>query len=442
MTTAAVPSGAPLMGGAASPHAAPLLALLVANAVSLVGSRLTLVALPWFVLQTTGSASATGLVGAVALLPVLLAIVLGGPVVDRLGFKRASIVADVVSGLGIAAVPLLYAVGGLSFGALLALVFVGGLLAIPGLSARRSLLPELATLAGARLERVNAAFEGVPFLAQVVGPALAGVLIVALGAANVLWLDAASFAVSAALVAVGVPRALTPAPAAGGSLRGQLVGGLRFLLADRLLLLLALTLTVSNFFGGAFFAVLAPVYVADAYGSAGVLGLLGSAFGTGLLLGAVGYGAVGHRLPRRALWLVAFLALPLDLWALALRPPLPPLVVLLVIAGLLGGAVNPLLVTIRHERIPMALRGQVFSTFSALSLAVQPVGIAVAGAGVDRLGFEPTVLLMAAAAQALGLALPFVPTLRQLEHRPAPGGRMAAGRGAERSVPRSSGGGR
>ncbi|MBV9899311.1 MAG: MFS transporter [Chloroflexi bacterium] len=156
---------------------------------------------------------------------------------------------------------------------------------------------------------------------------------------------------------------------------------------------------------------LAPVYVANTSGSAG---LLGSAFGVGLVLGAAGFGAVGHLLPRRTLWLAAFVLHPVGLWALGLQPPLPLLLALMMLAGILGGVINPLFVTVRHERIPDALRGQVFSTTAAVATGLQPVGIAFAGASIDRLGFEPTVLLLAIGAQALGVALLFVPTLHAL----------------------------
>src|SRR5919201_5477009 len=156
---------------------APALSLLIATGVSLIGSMLTIVALPWFVLQTTGSPTQTGIAGGFLVLPSLAAGLLGGAVVDNLGYRRASVAADLLSGVGIALIPLLYQTHGLAFWQLLALVFLGGLLTIPGLTARRAMLPELASLAGLRLERLNAAFEGLQFLALLVGPAVAGVLI-------------------------------------------------------------------------------------------------------------------------------------------------------------------------------------------------------------------------------------------------------------------------
>ena len=85
----------------------PLYALLAANGISTVGNMLTLLAIPWFVLQTTGSAAKTGLTGAFAVLPLALAAFFGGALVDRVGFKRLSVAADLASGLTVASIALL-----------------------------------------------------------------------------------------------------------------------------------------------------------------------------------------------------------------------------------------------------------------------------------------------------------------------------------------------
>ena len=72
----------------------PIFALLSAEAVSQVGNMMTVVAGPWFVLQTTWSAAKTGLVSAALVLGSAVPTVVGGPLVDRIGFKRASVFAD------------------------------------------------------------------------------------------------------------------------------------------------------------------------------------------------------------------------------------------------------------------------------------------------------------------------------------------------------------
>jgi MFS family permease len=73
----------------------PIIALLVAITISTLGTQFTVIAVPWFVLQTTGSAARTGITGFVSLLPVIIAGFLGGALVNRLGFKRSSVLSDV-----------------------------------------------------------------------------------------------------------------------------------------------------------------------------------------------------------------------------------------------------------------------------------------------------------------------------------------------------------
>ncbi|HEU5423664.1 MAG TPA: MFS transporter, partial [Nitrolancea sp.] len=215
----------------------PLGALVAAKLISLIGSQLTLVALPWFVLVTTGSAAKTGLTGLAVTLPAVVVGLVGGALVDRLDYRQTSVIADLTSAAGIAAVPLLYHTRGIEFWQLLILVFLGSLLTVPGLTARRAMLPELADLAGMTLDRANSISESASYVALLLGPPLAGVLIAFIGASNVLWLDAASFVVSAAIVAGSIPAASQASErTVSGRYLDDLKAGLRFVRDDRLLL--------------------------------------------------------------------------------------------------------------------------------------------------------------------------------------------------------------
>jgi predicted MFS family arabinose efflux permease len=129
--------------------------------------------------------------------------VLGGPLVDRLGFKRSSVLADLTSAAAVAAVPLLHLAGLLQFWQLVVLVFLLSSLNAQGDTARYALVPFLADRARMPIERANGADRAIVRLGQVVGPIVGGILIAAIGAANVLFVDAATFLVSAILVTVG-----------------------------------------------------------------------------------------------------------------------------------------------------------------------------------------------------------------------------------------------
>jgi MFS family permease len=146
--------------------------LVGAGAVSLSGNALTRVAVSWFVLSTGRSAAQVGLTLFFETLPLFLGSFFGEVLVDGLGHKRSSVVADLASGATLAVVPLLHALGALPFGLLLGLVFVGAFLDAPGAAARQALLPEAAEEAG--LERANAAYQTIRSLADLVGPVVGG----------------------------------------------------------------------------------------------------------------------------------------------------------------------------------------------------------------------------------------------------------------------------
>jgi len=393
----------------------PFIALLTATGLSLAGSALTTVALPWFVLETTGSAGRAGLVGASAMLPLFIFGIAGGTLVDRVGFKRISVLADLVSGCAVAAIPLLYHGTGLAFWQLLVLVFVANALNVPALSARRSMLPELAAMANVRLERANTAYEANAQIAYLVGPPVAGVLIAAMGASNVLWVDATTFAFSALVTLVAVPAVVTSASALRGTYFQGVKEGLRFLRRDQVLFALAISLFVTNFLGNPLFAVVLPVYAKEELNSSGALGLLLSVVGIGALLGTMAFGWRLYRWRRRTVWLLAFVTAPLAYWSLVPKPALIVVAIVLFVSELAGGASNPLAVTIRHERIPAELRGRVFSTFSSISMASTPLGIALAGFSIENIGFTPTVLVLAATYQVIALGMLIVPAFHELD---------------------------
>ena len=400
---------------------------LAGNTISLLGNTLTLVALPWFVLDATGSAGMTGIVGMAFALPALVAGLLGGVVIDRIGGRRMSVIADVVSGLAVAAIPLLHGTIGLPFWQLLILVFLGAMLDIPGLTARRTMLPGLAERSGMRPEAMNSAYEMSDGAAVIVGPVVAGFLIAWVDAANVLLIDAVTFAVSAVLIGLFTPdvRAdveehdpaeLAPEGSRLGQAWASIRAGLRFIREDRLLLALALVLVFANFFNGAVFNVVLPVLVRDRFGDATQLGFVLSAFGIGSLVGAALYGMTGanFRHARWGIWFAGIVAVAALRWAFVPHLPAAALAACMAVAGVLSGPINPLLVTVRFERIPVALRGRVFASFAALASIADPLGMVATGGAIQRLGLDRTLVAIAILFTLLVAAIPFVSVLRTM----------------------------
>lgn len=395
----------------------PLVVLLAANAVSLTGNALTWVALPWFVYEITGSAARTGLVGAVTGIATVLAAFGGAPFVDRFGHKRTSILADLLSGASVLAIPLLHQTVGIAFWQLLLLAFLGAFLDAPGATARDALLPDAITAARTTPERANSAYQAVSYGAEVLGPLLAGGLIVWVGASNVLLFDAATFALSALGVALLVPSPPSSVEDAEErrSYPADVATGLRFIATRPLLRALASANFLTNFIGAPLFTVVLLVVVEREYGSVSVLGLLIATGGVGLVAGSVLYGAIGHRLPLRGVFILGYSTFGLQLWVVALTPPGLLLAATFFLRGFLTAPYNPITMTLFQQRTPPELRGRVFGANTALSLAGMPLGFLLGGFLVDWLGVTETLLTMAATYAIATLGLFVTPALREMD---------------------------
>lgn len=395
---------------------APFYATLGANAISMNGNALAQLAIPWFVLATTGSAAKTGLAAFCGLLPLILAGFFGVAIVDRLDHKRASVIADMASAIAVALIPLLHWLGLLNFGLLLALVFLGALLDAPGATARAALVPDLIALGRLRPERANTAHEVIESGSQFAGPILAGLLIAAFGPSTVLSFNAASFVISAALVAFVVPRAIRPpAEQSPEHPLAEMIAGLRFVLRDPPIRSIFVSGAVISFLFSPLFGVVLPYYVKTTYASATGLGLIIGAFGGGGVLGALVYAAWAHRLPRRATFIGGVFAICGGFVALTPLPPLPLMVAAFFLAGLLAGPNGPLIPTILQERTPPAMRGRVFGATTAIGYAGGPLGVLVAGGILEAIGVQPVLVGMAIIFVAVAMALAIDPGLRVLD---------------------------
>lgn len=393
---------------------APLYALYAAEVISLAGNAVAQLAIPWYVLTTTGSATLTGLAVFFNFLPAVLAAFFGGVVVDRLGFRVASIVADLASSAAVAAIPFLQATVGIELWQLMALVFLGALLDAPGATARAALLPDVVELAGVPMERASGIRGAIQQGSQLLGAPIGGILVATVGATAALWIDAASFLVSAALVALFVPRAAARGGEEPGRFWAELAEGLRFIRDRPLVRALVAMVLLSNLLEAPG-TVVFTVFAEQEYGSAAALGLMLGVLGGAALAGALVYSAVGHRLPRRRTFLWCFAFVPVGYLALAALPPLPIALLALAVMGFAAGPINPLLFTVMTEIVPAQLRGRAFGAVRAGAWASIPLGILLGSVMVAAVGVAPTLLTMGTLLAAVVAYAFFNPAFRGLD---------------------------
>jgi MFS family permease len=409
-------------------------ALLAANGISTLGTRMSVLAIPWFVLTTSGSAAETGIVVFAEMAPYVAVQALGGPLVDRLGAWRVAITSELVAALAMGLVPILHVTGHLEIPLLAVLVALAGAVRGAGDIGNRVLVPGLAESADMPLERASGLFDGVSRIASMIGVPVAGVLIAVLSAPGVVALDAVSFLISGAAILATVPRSAQPEPDPDESTSGyveRLAQGFRYLRNDRLLMGIGVMVLVTNLLDAGYGGVMLPVWGRDVLGSPVGVGLTAGAFGLGAVSGNALLTWLAPRLPRRLVYASGVLIGGAPRFAvLALTGAVPPVLVVSFIAGFGAGSINPILGAVEYERIPRHLQARVLGALGSLAWAGIPFGGLLAGVVVDLTGLSTALWIAAAIYFATTLA-PFVfPVWRQMERglvRPMPAGSAADG---------------
>jgi len=338
--------------------------------------------------------------------------------VDRLGYKRTSIIADLASGVTVALIPLLYLTVGLEFWQLMVLVFLGALLDSPGSTARNALVPELAEMAHMPIERATSLIHIIERSARLIGAPLSGLLIAWIGTENVLWLDAASFFISAGIIAVTI-KVHQPVhyeeKEQGGKYFDELREGLRFIYADKLML--AMVIMITNFLDAIYGGVVQPVFVKQVYGQALDLGLLIGANGAGAVIGALIFSAIGPRLPRHVVFVFGFVLTSLRFFLFAAYPPLGIAIVFVVIASLGAGPLNPIIGAVEFERVPKNMRGRVGGAIAAGAWSAMPLVMLIGGVLTEQLGVRPMLLGLGIIYLITTLSMAFIPVMKEMNRR-------------------------
>lgn len=386
-----------------------LVALLTSHIVSMLGSVVTTVAVPWLVLTSTGSAAKMGLISMASVVPALLAGVFATPLTDRFGIRRTLIVAECAAALAMAAVAATPEIG---FLPLAVLVAVKGALTGVGGRAQHVLLRPVSDAAGMKIIRTTAIYDGAGNVAMVTAAPLGGLLILWLGPQGAIWFDAASFALSALLIGLLVhppPGTLPDRNTAKERYFTALRHGAGHLWQDRLLVgMLAMT-SVVNLFTVANYAVFVPLWVDEHFGAAPAVGLILSAFAFGAIAGNVAFTIFGPKLPQYLTFCisVALCVAPRQL-TLGLTDSLVVVLVVSALCGVSQAAFRPILGAMLYARVPVDLQNRVFGMVTAVSGSSLAFGATLAGLAVAGLGLQPAIVLSG----SLCLVVTIIPLLR------------------------------
>jgi MFS family permease len=378
----------------------PLTGLAVAEVISTTGTEMTAIALPWFVLVSTGSPTRMGAVLAAEFIGMTVLGLWGGPVAGALGPRRTMLFSDLARAVLVALVPLLHWAGALSFPVLLIVGFVVGGFFPAYTSSQRLVLAGIVGDDELRLTRVGGLLSSVNETASFIGPALGGLLVVLMGPDRVLLLDAASYLAAFLLVLALVPRPVVEPSEEDDSRKG--VGeGLRYLWRERGLRGQVVGLGVSQISWTAMVATLPVLALHD--GGAAVAGWLLASYGLGSVIG----GLISSRAKRTggSTSVLAMALIAASTWLLFMPVPVWTLTVAVALNGLGSGLFYPRFFSALTTGTPPALRARVMTSVTIAMSLPAPLGFLGAGYLAQWTNSATPGLLLVALSATIGSAI-------------------------------------
>jgi len=355
--------------------------------VSLIGTWMQSVAQSWLVLELTNSPFRLGLVGTLQFLPMLVLSPIAGVLADRVSKRPLLITTQSVMAVQALGLAILVWLGHVQYWHVLIMATIYGLANTLDIPARQAFVVEMVgkeSLVSA-IALNSAVFNG----ARVVGPAAAGLAIARWGTATAFAVNAISFvAVIAALIAMHTEGA--PRRTGGRRMRGEIAEGVTYALqTPRILLVLFLVLFVSVFLFN--YNVTIPLYARqglnqDAHG----FGLLMAALGVGAVAGALALAMLGGGRPAIRTLLAPALLLGLATAALAVIQSFGLAAVVLVVVGFCGIFVMAGANTSHQLTVPDDLRGRIMSLHMMVFAGMAPFGAFMVGALAERYGIRTT----------------------------------------------------
>ncbi|WP_161569733.1 MFS transporter [Veronia nyctiphanis] len=375
--------------------------LTLANIFSKLGNSLSEIAIPLFVYQITGSAVATASVVAIAQLPNVLVGLASGPFIDKFSPRTVSMCCDGLNALTIMLIPLLFSVELLDTTILTLLVVLSKAIDVPGETAKQVLLPQIIKRDKLPQEKANGITAMTDNLADLLGPAIAGILIATIGALYVLVIDAATFALAVGLIYFGLRcHTKTDAAIKAKNAKSSFKQSWVYLRQHKGVWRLAVYSMLINIVACALLQLTLQVISQQYSINEAWLGFWFSAFAVGTSLTSIAYTFIGHRLSHlRLLQLtpigqvfglsVIFGAVLFSERLTATLPFLAEIWPVLIALGMFVYGVNlgvgsVIDNTLLQKWVPEPIQGTVFSIYTSLRWAGVPLGTMMAGYFLQR----------------------------------------------------------
>ncbi|BAZ16446.1 hypothetical protein NIES4071_83230 [Calothrix sp. NIES-4071] len=378
----------------------PIISLIVAESLSLLGNQIAAVAIPILVLQYTDSPLIAGIASTGNVVPIVLAAIFGGRTIDKFGAWHISVLADILSFFSVLALPLAFIYfDQVSPLLIFVLVFLGALFDPTGASARQTLVPSLASLSNTSLQKINSWRGGLENGADFLGPVIGVGLISMIGVINTFFINAATFLLCAGIFLIAVPKRVK----ASISNEKATLSGINFIFKHPQIRPLAIVGMVANSVILPFLSLLLPVLATVKFRSNTLLGISLSVFGLAATIGAASFSLLSNKFSRSAIYYGGLLVTGGSIILGAFATNQYGVILSAGLAGLLLGAGNPLSQTILLEVTPERIAGKVFTSFNAIHFIGGPVGLLLAGMMTELSSVE--LVLMQAGGLLMVLAI-------------------------------------
>ena len=407
----------------------PFALLWAGQTTSRLGDSLYRIALAWWVLEKTGSAAAMGTVLVFSQIPMLLFLLIGGVVVDRLPRLRVMFVSDILSGLVIAFVAVFSWLDLLQIWHIYIASMVFGFVEAFFFPAYQAVIPQITP--SELLTSANSLNGLSQRVTGIVGPALGAALVAAGGTSITFGLDALSFFISATCVfpmlRSNIDKVQRQEKSSETANRQKSVKeafrqglldlreGFKFVITVPWIWVTILIFGFINITEASPRAVAMPFFIRQDLGAdVKLLGLFGSAASLGFVTGMLWLGQ-NVQLHRRG-WL-AYLSVVITgaaLLSFAFKLPVPLLILSMFISGLSTSVFALIWTHTLQEMVPSALLGRVYSIDALGSFVLLPVGFSIAGWATDLFGARSVFLVGALGTMllaALGLSHPAIRNL-------------------------------
>ena len=361
-----------------------------ANLFSGVSNSLMMIAVPWLVLEQTGSPFYAGLSGALAGIPGIFVSPFIGVLIDKIGARIVSVLSDLMSAFSVVLFPVFYYAGILNIWVILVLTVIGAVFDPAGYTARKSLIPKTAKESNIGIDHANGVHEGIFAVGWVIGPAIGAILISQIGVVSVMW-----FAVLASVIAafcifsIKYTKAVSNSPASviEKQFIVSLKEGLHALKKDKLLLSLTIIVSIIALIYMPTEGVILPTHFESLQNPTG-LGLTISALALGGVVTSFGFGLIRKRVKARTIIYCSLILAWISLFIMSFLPATPIIVLAAFLLGLGWGPMEPLLNEVVQKRSPAELHGRIYGLQMTLYYAAPAIGLFIAGIAVSEFGIS------------------------------------------------------